>query len=91
MLEVLAAIVALIKAIPIADKWAERFFVAYKAYQRERNRKENREAIRAAIEDHDQRKLEEIGGGKAGEPSNDPGAVIDPTPPRGVSEAPRNP
>lgn len=79
MLEILSAIVALIKAIPIADKWAERLFVAYKAYQRDRTLKDNREAIRAAIEDNDQRKLEEvIGNPHPGTPSGDPGVVVRP-------------
>lgn len=84
-MQILAAIVALIKAVPIFDKWMERLFVAYKAWVREQSFKQNKDGIDAAIKEHDQRKLEDAyGHPNPGAPSGDSGAVVRPTPARGL-------
>lgn len=77
MLTVFASIMSVIKLVPIVDKWVERFVVWYAENQIATMVKENREAMKKAIEAQDQRDLEKvIGNPNAGEPSGTPGTVI---------------
>lgn len=78
----MGGIIALLKAIPIIDGWFQQLVAAYTASQIASMKKENRDAIRKAIIEHDQRGLEEaIGNPNPGEASGDSGAVIVDAPP----------
>ncbi len=73
----IAAIISLIKAIPILDKWAQAFITFYVNSQIDGMARENIEALRKAIDDQDQRDLEKaIGNPDDGEPSHLPGTEI---------------
>lgn len=81
-MQIIAILVGIVKAVPLIDKWAERFFVAYRAWDKAKSIKENVEALRAVLEEFDQRKFEKaMGNPNPGTPSGDPGAVIRPVPP----------
>jgi hypothetical protein len=80
-------ILGILKAIPILDSWFQNLMVAYTKSKIDSMKKENRDAIREDIQNHDQRELEKaIGSPTAGLPSGDPGAVILPGPPPGLSD-----
>lgn len=73
----IAAILALLKAIPILDAWFQTLSAAYVQDRIASMEKENLDAIREAIQSHDQRALEKaIGSPTAGQASGDAGAVI---------------
>lgn len=59
----IAAIITIItsisKAIPIVDKWIEQIIAAYIVQRKAWIIKENHEAIKLAINNHDQRDLED--------------------------------
>lgn len=77
MASFIAGVIALAKAVPIIDGWIQMLMKEYFKSQIESMKKENLDAIRQAIDDHDQRYLEKlIGSKKAGELSGTPGAVI---------------
>jgi hypothetical protein len=77
MLTLFSSIVALAKAIPVVDKWFQQFVTYYVNSAIDRMAVENREAIKKAIEDQDQRDLEKaIGNANAGELSEVPGTVV---------------
>lgn len=77
MLSFIAGIIAVAKAIPIVDSWLQLLMKEYFKSQIESMKKENLDAIRQSIDDHDQRYLEKIlGSKKAGELSGLPGSVI---------------
>lgn len=72
-----SAIIAVIKAIPAIKEWWDSLIAFYIDSQIETMKQENRDAIRKAINEHDQRDLEKaLGSTKSGEKSNLPGAVI---------------
>jgi hypothetical protein len=78
---VIDLILAIAKAIPVIDKWLDALTVA----RIESMKKTQREALRKALDEHDQRDLEKaIGSPGAGEPSGNPDSVISDTPPPGV-------
>lgn len=82
---ILSGIIAVIKAVPIIDKWIEQFCSLYISLKIESMKKENRDAIRKSLAECDQRELEKaLGNPNAGEASNNPGTVIQPTKPPGV-------
>lgn len=71
------AVLGLVQAIPILDKWMERLVAAYVASRISSMQQENREALRKAIELHDQRDLEAaIGHPSPGAPSGIPGTTL---------------
>lgn len=74
------AILGLIKAIPILDSWFQQLTALYVEQKLASMRTENREAIRKAVYEHDQRPAEvALGNLHPGEPSGVPGSVIVPT------------
>lgn len=82
---IIAAILAIAKAIPVIDTWIEQLSAAYVASRLATMKKENSDAIRKALVDHDQRDLEKaIGSPNAGQKSGDSGAVITDKPPPNV-------
>jgi hypothetical protein len=84
---IVAIILGLLQAIPILDRWFQQIAVAYARIRLDQMKKENLDAIRKAIEEHDQRNLETvIGSPTAGKPSGDPGAVIVDRPPPNVGD-----
>lgn len=86
-MSIITAILGLIKVIPIIDGWIQLFVSAYVANQIDTMKKENKDAIRKAIQDHDQRDLEKaIGNQNAGKPSGDAGSTIIDHPPPGLSD-----
>lgn len=73
----LETVVAFIKAVPVIKKWVEQLIALYVAQQIKAMREADREAIRKAVYDFDQRDLEkQIGSTKPGEPSGLPGTHI---------------
>lgn len=71
------AILAILKALPILDAWFQKLSAAYVQSQIASMEKENVDAIRTAIEKHDQRPLEKaIDSPTAGQVSGDAGAVV---------------
>lgn len=74
---VFSAIIAVINLIPVIKGLFESFVSYYVAQQIADMKKENAEAIRKALQEHDQRYIEEmLGNPRAGEPSGLPGVVI---------------
>lgn len=72
--EVFSAIIAVINLIPVVKGLFESFVAYYVAQQIAGMKKENAEAIRKALRDHDQRPIEEmLGNPQAGQPSGIPG------------------
>lgn len=79
MAQVLAGILAVIKAIPIIDKWFQKLVALYVNAEIDRMDKENRDAVKTAIEKFDQRELEKaIGNPNAGGASGIPGTITVP-------------
>lgn len=76
-MQVIALLLALARAVPVIDGWLELLVVAYTKARAARMKKENREAVRKALEELDQRPIEEaMGHPSPGAPSGVPGAVI---------------
>ncbi len=76
-MEVFSFILGIIKALPILDKWVERFVVFYVNMRIENMRDENFKALREAMERHDQIRLEKaMQNPNAGKPSGDAGTSI---------------
>ena len=86
-MEILSFILGMIKALPIVDKWAERFVTLYINARIDSMRAENFEAIKNAIEKQDQRNIEKaMGNPNAGKASGDAGtSIVDSIP--GVHES----
>lgn len=57
-MQFIAAIMAIVKAVPIIDKWLERLFIAYSVYKKEQIAEQTRIEIDLAVENQDQRKVE---------------------------------
>lgn len=84
----MTTILALIKAIPIIDQWVQQLIAAYVGARIASMQKDNLDAIRKAIQDHDQRDLENaIGSPTAGKPSGDAGSVVIDDTPLGVPKS----
>jgi hypothetical protein len=84
-MSVISAILALLKAIPILDSWFQQFFAAYAEHEIANMKAENRDSIRKALAEHDQRDLEKaIGNPNPGEASGDSGVEIVDGPPPNV-------
>lgn len=65
----MATILALIQSVPIVDKWVERFVTFYITSMIGSMKSDNRNGIRKAVDEQDQRDLEHaIGSPTAGEP-----------------------
>lgn len=58
MSQLIVAIIALAKAIPIIDKWLEKLFDAYVIYKDEKIKEQTQREIDQAIKDQDQRRIE---------------------------------
>lgn len=58
MSQIIVAIIALAKAIPIIDKWLEKLFDAYAVYRDEKAKEQTKKEIDQAIQSQDQRKVE---------------------------------
>lgn len=70
----MATLLSLIQSVPIVDKWVERFVTFYVTSMIGSMKSDNRNGIRKAMDEQDQRDLEHaIGSPTAGEPSNLPG------------------
>lgn len=77
MSEVFGFIYAVIKAIPIVKDWFDKFMTWYIAQGVAHLKEADREAIRKAIDEQDQRDLEkQIGDREPGEASHLPGTGI---------------
>lgn len=77
MSQFIALALAIAKAVPVVDKWLSVLVAAYTTARIEAMAKEDREAIRKAFAEHDQRALEKsIGHPDPGAPSGVPGSVI---------------
>lgn len=82
---IIAGIIAIAKAIPALRDILNQLSAAWMAMEYANLRQEQRDAIKKAIGEHDQRDLEKsIGNPKAGMPSGDDGAVVLPGKPPGV-------
>ena len=57
-------IFAIIKAIPILDKWAERSLEKYKEYKKNEDKRKLKEAIKKAIDEGNTEELSRIFGDK---------------------------
>lgn len=67
---IFSAVIGVINLIPTVQGWVESFVAYYVEKQRAQMRAENLAAIRKAINEHDQRGIEEaLGNPNAGEPS----------------------
>lgn len=74
---VISAILAICKAAPIFDRWVQQLLVAYSNARVDSMAKENRDAIKKAITDQDQREIEKLlGSSRAGELSGVPGTEV---------------
>lgn len=84
---IISGIIALLKVIPVIDGWFQQLMVAYTQARIESMKRENREAIRKAILEHDQRDAEKvIGNPEPGEPSGNKGSEIVNEKPPGVAD-----
>ena len=57
-MQFIATIMAIVKAVPIIDKWLERLFIAYSVYKKEQAAEQTRIEIDLSVENQDQRKVE---------------------------------
>lgn len=74
---IISLITSVAKAFPKFKEWWDGLIVAYVETQKASMKKETKEAIRKAIDEDDQRPLEEvIGYSRAGELSGIPGSVV---------------
>jgi hypothetical protein len=83
MTNIILAILAIARAVPVIAEFLEKLSVAFTASRLASFRKENLEALRKAVKEYDQRDLEKaIGNPNAGEPSGDAGSeIVDSIPP----------
>ena len=80
MIAFFSGVVAICKAIPILNDLLQEFFAYYAKTQLAAMKEANREGVRKAVYEHDQRELEKtIGSDKAGEPSGH-GDIVDTLP-----------
>lgn len=74
---ILAIIMAIAKDVPIVDGWIKQLTTAYMLAKIAKMDKANRDALKKAIEEGDQRDLEiAMGSSGAGEMSGVPGSVV---------------
>jgi len=79
--EIIGGIIAIAKDLPIVDRWLQQLMLAYAQARIRAWDKSIYNGIKKAIEENDQRELEEaIGNPGAGLPSGNPGTVIKPSP-----------
>ncbi len=57
-MKIIAAIMAVIKAIPIIDKWMEKLFIAYSLWKKEQVAEQTKIEIDQAVKTQDQRRVE---------------------------------
>lgn len=73
----LTTILAVAKAVPVIDQWLQKLIVAYANSRIDAMAKADRDSIKTALNQQDQRDLEKaLGSLKAGEASNINGTVI---------------
>lgn len=76
-MQFISLLIAIASAVPIIDKWLERLILEYLKYKQDRIKQQNKDAVKDAIENHDQRPLESEQ--YSGKPSGH-GTVIDSLP-----------
>ncbi len=77
MSQFITLIISISKAVPIVNDWIQELIVAFTNQRIDSMSKENRESIKKAIEQKDQRDLERaMGSINAGELSGIPGTVV---------------
>lgn len=77
MSQFITLIISISKAVPIVNNWIQELIVAFTNQRIDSMSKENRESIKKAIEQKDQRDLEKaMGSINAGELSGIPGTVV---------------
>ena len=78
-------LLAFLKAVPVLNSWFEQFVAFYTNAAIDRMQKENRDAVRKAVQEYDQRELEKaVGNPNPGEPSGQQGSEIISGPPPGA-------
>lgn len=84
----ISTIISFIKIIPALKSWFDFFIAEYVKLEVEKMKKEHRDAIKYAIENHDQRPLEKaIGSPKSGKHSGHAGTdVVDSLPNVGMRD-----
>lgn len=81
----MATFLAILKAIPILDSWFQSLMAFYIQTTIASMKQENLNAIKTAIQSHDQRPIETaLGSSTAGKLSGDAGATVIDTPPPNV-------
>ncbi len=74
---ILGMVLAIAKAIPIVDSWIQQLVAAYTASAIDAMKRENIDALRKALQGHDQRSLEiALGNPNPGGLSGDPGTIV---------------
>lgn len=82
---VFGTILAVLKAIPVLDSWFQQLAVLYFNMQVSNMKAENRDAVRKALAEHDQRDLEKATGNpNPGQHSGETTSEIISGPPPGV-------
>jgi hypothetical protein len=83
---VFGIILAVLKAIPVLDSWFQQLTVLYFNAQVSKMKAENRDAVKKALDEHDQRDLEKATGNSqhSGEHSGETSSEIISGPPPGV-------
>jgi hypothetical protein len=85
-MSVFGIILSILKAIPVIDSWFQQLVALYVAARIATMKKENRDAVRKAVEEHDQRDLEGASGSPhPGEHSGETSSEIIEGPPPGVN------
>lgn len=76
-MQIITLIISVSKAFSIVNEWIHLFIAEYAKHQISTMKKENRDAIKKAIDEQDQRDLEKaMGSTKVGEVSGIPGTEI---------------
>lgn len=74
---IISAVIGICKALPIVDGWVKQLTQSYFNERYASWEKEDQDAIRKLVTDHDQRPLEQVlGSSTGGKVSGDAGAVV---------------
>ena len=85
VLTILNAIIKVFAAVPTLNTWFQELVKLYVQIQGAAMSKENRDAVRKALDEHDQRDMEKaVNSPTAGKISGDPGTVVVDAPPPNV-------
>lgn len=84
-MQVISAILAIFKAIPVLDSWFQQMVAAYVTARIASMKAENRDAIKKAVQEQDTRDLDKaVGAPDVGEIINAPGSTVQSGPPPGI-------